>query len=277
MLNLPWASADSPLPTVSGFSDARTGEGTTIFLHIPKTGGTSFRDVVEKVYTDGRCVSLYSIDPESLADARYRVGEADAVYGHLYYGVHEALGIAPRYVTIVRDPVARVVSFFRHQARDECSEYFERIRDGLTLLGLLESGECHQVNNHMVRIITGYERSDPVHDPGVLQQALENLRAFEFVGVAERMDESAAMIASRLGWDRIPPVPRLNTSPNGQPYPTDDGTRAAILERNALDVQLHAHVVAEFDRHVKSVRGRQRRLWLRPGSNRVGTIQGPRS
>ena len=69
----------------------------------------------------------------------------------------------------------------------------------MTLLDLLGSGECHEVNNHMVRIVSGYEGAEPVHDPEVLQQALENLRQFEFVGIAERMDESAAMIARRLG------------------------------------------------------------------------------
>ena len=237
--------------------------GVTIFLHIPKTGGTSFRDVVEQVYPHNRCISAYSLEPVALEGVKARIGEADAVYGHLFYGVHKILGVGPRYVTIVRNPIERVISFYRHQARDENSEHFEAIADGMTLRDLLASDDCPQVNNHMVRIVSGYEGSEPVHDGQVLRRAFANLEDFECVGVAERMNESVAVIAERLGWVRIPLVPRLNTSPSGEMFCLDEATRAAILSRNALDLLFYARVAARFDQQFRCVSNRQRRAWSR--------------
>jgi len=215
-----------------------------MFLHIPKTGGTSFRNVVEAVY-GRRCLSVYSLDSDTLAVARGRLGEADAIYGHLFYGVHEIFGIKPRYVTILRDPLDRVVSFYRHQSRDQESEYFQAIADGATLLDLVESGCCHQVNNHMVRIVSGYEGSEPVHDQQVLDRAMANLADFECVGLAERMDDSVALIAERLGWPSVPTVPRLNVTPGDDPL-IDSTTREAVLSQNALDLKLYAEVAGSF-------------------------------
>lgn len=215
-----------------------------VFLHIPKTGGTSFRQVVEAIY-GSRCLPAYSLDAGALAGVRRGLGEAEAVYGHLYYGVHEVLGIGPRYVTILRDPLDRVVSFFRHQSRDQGSEYFGAIADGMSLLDLVESGCCHQVNNHMVRIVSGYEGSEPVHDEQVLDRAMANLGDFECVGLAERMDESVALIAQRLGWPSVPTVPRLNVTPGKEPL-IDSTTREAVLSQNALDLKLYAEVAGSF-------------------------------
>jgi hypothetical protein len=220
--------------------------GVAIFLHIPKTGGTSFRQVVETVY-GSRCISVYSLDAATLAGVKEQLVEADALFGHLFYGIHQVLGIAPRYITIVRDPVERVISFYRHQARDEDSEFFGAIADGMTLRDLLESGRCHQVNNHMVRIVSGYESSEPIHDEHVLRRALANLNQFECLGVTARMDESVLQIARRLGWRSVPAVPRINTSPS-RDFSIDSATRDAILRQNALDLQLYDAVASSFDR-----------------------------
>jgi hypothetical protein len=86
----------------------------------PKTGGTSLRHIVEQVYATRRFVLAYSHAPEDLAAVRDRLREGDVVYGHLFHGIHEFLGVEPRYLTIVLEPIARTISFFRHQARTHC-------------------------------------------------------------------------------------------------------------------------------------------------------------
>jgi hypothetical protein len=217
---------------------------TTIFIHIPKTAGMSLRETVRRAYPGDRCVFIYSHNPAHLDALRSDVQRADAVYGHFSFGVHELFGIEGRYVTILRRPVDRVVSFFRHQASHDDNEYHRRIANGMTLKDLLRTEQCHQVNNHMVRILSGHADAGVTHDRGLLDQAEANLEThFAAVGITERMDESVALIGRALGWSAQPPVPRINVGRRRQSFVLDEDTRAEIARYNALDIELYDRVV----------------------------------
>src|SRR5262245_44849010 len=90
-----------------------------VLLHIPKTGGVTLRRTLKAKYS--RIVSVYQpaelgFDvPESLREALTRVplserGAAQVVAGHVQYGVHEYIPRECDYITVLREPVARVVS-----------------------------------------------------------------------------------------------------------------------------------------------------------------------
>lgn len=84
-----------------------------IFLHIPKTAGSSLRQIVEQEYPGDDCLSIYTHrTPEFLASIQEDVPKAKAIYGHFSYGIHEFLGIHGRYVTFVRNPINRVLSYY---------------------------------------------------------------------------------------------------------------------------------------------------------------------
>jgi hypothetical protein len=223
----------------------------TIFLHIPKTAGTSLRDTFQHVYPAERCLFIYAYefgrDAGRLAALRQEAQGADVLFGHLSYGLHQLLDLPARYATVVREPVARVVSYFRHQARQEDGEYHQRIAAGMTLLDLLRSGECHEVNNHMTRILCGEEILGPLFHRAPLVRALRNLETdFLAVGVTERMADSVALISQRLAWAAQPPVPWLNVDPQPGSLLVDQETLEEILRANALDIELYERVVADF-------------------------------
>jgi hypothetical protein len=219
----------------------------TLFLHIPKTAGVSLRETVRRAYPGGRCIFVYSHEPEQLEAVRKNVQRAEAVYGHFYFGFHEFLGVEARYVTMLRDPIDRVVSFFRHQARHDDNEYHRLIADGMTLLDLLRSEQCHQVNNHMVRILSGHPDSAITGDVGLLHRAEANLEAhFDAVGITERVEESVELIGRRLGWRKRSRVAHLNVDPERRSFSLDAETRAEVQRYNALDIELYDEAVRRF-------------------------------
>lgn len=231
----------------------------TIFIHIPKTAGTSLRRVVEEAYGPDRVAAIYSSelrDPGSWEALRERIDGASAVFGHFSFGVHRRLGIDARYVTILRDPLARVVSFYRHQERDPFGDYHSLIAGGMTIADFVRSEKCYQVNNHMVRMLSAEDGIEAVGGSGVfetiddrrlLDRALANLDShFAFVGLSERLDESVAGLGAALGWRARPLVPRLNVDATRETLAVDDETCAAVEQYNALDRELYEEVARRF-------------------------------
>jgi len=215
----------------------------TIFLHIPKTAGTSLMHLVAGQYPRGRCLFIYSHQPEVLASSRRLVENVEAIFGHFSYGIHELLDVDAKYVTFLRNPIDRVISYFNHQARDRYSEFYDDILRGLTLLDLLESRRCHQVQNHMCQIISGFGAASSLHERSLLDAARHNLACdFAYVGITEFSERSALEMSRNLGFRRaqqlkqfgVAQAPRLKTAT------VDVKTLQAIRDCNALDIELHA-------------------------------------
>lgn len=238
------------------------GAGRTLFLHLSKTGGTTLRDALTRALPPGAMV-VDALDPDALPDhrdaiRRYLEGEAPRsprgdngsilerwaaagidlgsarVYAaHLSYGMHEHFPEPCDYVTIVREPVARVRSLYRHRVAV----------DGLTQTPAewVAAGRDRGLENLQTRIIAGADPEARVAcSAAMLDDAKEHLtHRFAAVGVTERYDDSVVAIFTALGIPLVP-VPALNRS-----------TRAAelgsftpdLLERiaddNRFDLELH--------------------------------------
>ena len=232
----------------------RSGSGHSvkrIFLHIPKTAGTSLNEILQRVYGRDGLVRIYSHEDEHLREILRDVERADAISGHLSFGIHEYFGIEARYVTFLRHPVARVVSLFLHQARHPDNDLHHRIAGGMTLMEILRSGEFPEYNNHMVRIVTGLTSVEPLDDPSLVDAAESTLGAyFDFVGITEHFDESVRSMSDALGW-KPQAAPRLNVTPDRETFALDDETLSEILRCNALDADLYRRVLR--DHHLGAV------------------------
>lgn len=224
----------------------RVPRGKAIFLHIPRTAGSSLGEILRQIYPRERRVRISPHDLDHLEARRADLVRADAICGHVSFGFHELDGIDARYVTFLRHPVDRVVSLYEHQARSPDSENHRLIADGMTLKDLLRSEQSPQFNNHMVRLIAGLPDSEPAYDRHLLERAQGNLDAyFDFVGLTERFEESVALLSKTLGWTSSPSAPPLSVRSARRSATVDDETRAEILRCNALDLDLYGRVVRE--------------------------------
>lgn len=217
-------------------------------------------------------LAIYAPDPGFVANVLARSDAQTVIYGHYGFGVHLLLNDdQPRYITFLRDPTRRILSFFAHQAREPRSRLYPAISNGLTLKAAISGHLAPELNNYVTRIlIAGIGlvqalRTNPAalrlaagswnglgHGPtgpydqilhrAHYQTALEHLdRYFAFVGIAERMPESLARLARIMNWNAPNQADVvLNAAPGSHP-PIDGETQELIQKYNALDIDLYAH------------------------------------
>jgi hypothetical protein len=222
---------------------------TVLFMHIPKTAGTAFREAMIENYKHSQVAYLYPHPPGLLVSnlgllpleqrARFRI-----VMGHFQYGIHEFLPQEYTYVTIVRDPVERVISHY-HYLRQSQPELTSDGSASLSLVEMLERGRTVNLDNLMVRCFSGVAENDA--PPGSIDQrvydlAIDHLRTkFKFVGYQDRADQAYAALQKHFNWKARASLEIVN---KGERSGTDvDETTCAAIERfNAWDCRLYSEI-----------------------------------
>ncbi|CAA0091249.1 Uncharacterised protein [Halioglobus japonicus] len=103
-----------------------------LFIHIMKTGGTSFADIIgenftaDERYPDAciepdagifRHIEAYLFAPGLVADVNAQHGKLRMVRGHIPYAVRSLLHDSYVAMTLLRDPVERTLSYLKHCRR----------------------------------------------------------------------------------------------------------------------------------------------------------------
>jgi hypothetical protein len=213
-----------------------------VFLHIPKTGGVTLRRTLKWKYS--RILSEETLTKPRQALARVPLSEraiAQVVTGHLHYGVHEYIPRECDYVTVLREPVARVVSSYNYiLGHPKHALHAELVRSSDPLETFLRIDPS--VDNHQTRMVSGRggaeltARSPEPLGPEALEEAKRNLERFLVVGVTERFDETFILLRRALGW-RLPYYVTANVA--DRPKPVSESARELIRKRNRLDIELY--------------------------------------
>jgi hypothetical protein len=215
-----------------------------VFVHVPKTAGTSLRAVLAQLYGDryahlpGGIHDLVAIDRfcgEAAVHDRIR-----AVIGHIPYGVMEAMGRPCRYFTILRDPVDRAVSaYFYARERVDNYSHEDAMKNSFEAFVSLRRDRL-QAESH-IRYVVGIRQRR-----AVTRQDLEEAKrllsdVYVVVGLFERLNEFVAMCAATYGWPdptqiRIAKEKTTRTRPTIADVPT--AWRRSVMDATPLDVEL---------------------------------------
>jgi hypothetical protein len=223
---------------------------TLLISHIPKTAGTSLRTLVARFHADAvfayrRELALGKPDIEFVKAFRAQAKPA-VVIGHFSYSVHRLLGVPPRYATVLRDPVERVVSLYRHHRARADSPFAAHFRAGMTLRTFVSAAITEETNNHMCRCIAGVapDAGPVINDRWLLDLALHNLRRdYVMIGFVEKFAELLGGLAQQLAWGPFEmPWENLGCGP---PIELDEPTRAAIVDKNSLDIALYEYTAGQ--------------------------------
>jgi hypothetical protein len=220
---------------------------TVIFLHIPKTGGTTFHKILERNYAPDETLtfdgSRHPTEIESFAKlpeshrARYRL-----IKGHVEFGFHRFVAGESTYMTFLRDPIARALSFYSH-ARTRSDHYLHRLvtDQRMRLENLLERGVTPELFNQQTQMISGCPSGPncPL-DHNALETAKQNLRSnFCFVGLTEEFDAGVVLLSHMLGWSRPFYVKRNVSSKKTRAESLPPQIRALVRDANSLDFELY--------------------------------------
>lgn len=245
-----------------------------LFLHLPKTGGLTLREIIVGHYrrrevliprapesqdrTSSRRYIEYLNGEAPLTPGRPRnirylevlgslsreeVRQLRVVMGHFWFGIHVALPAPAEYLTVIRDPVDRVLSMYHHRAtrhglRLSVEEYIRSERD-------------LYMNNDQVRRLANTDSGDARVRPCTEETYARALRHldehFAVVGTTDRYDELIVALRAKYGWARRG-YARQNVS-GRRPRREDLSSQAlTILRRhNQYDLELHAEASRRLD------------------------------
>lgn len=228
---------------------------TVIFLHIGRTGGTSLDAILMRNFKPAEIGNIESRDGVASVAGLAAMPDDEKrrlrfVTGHVDYGVHELLPQPSTYITFVREPLARLVSAWEMIcSRRDHRLHAAAVAGNLTFEQFIRSGVDTVTDNGQVRQLAGKLYSLPFGEttPSLLREAEEHIEErFLVAGVTERFDDGLVMLRRRLSLRHIAHVPR-NTSTDAEVrFDISDSLRTEILDRNALDSELHRFVTARF-------------------------------
>jgi hypothetical protein len=221
------------------------------FVHIQKTGGISLYMRMQRQFgREGVYPAPSDGDPDEVAPQlftrillerwRARRDEIRIVTGHFPLCTAELLNADFSFLTVLRDPVERTLSYLRHHRvttpKDRDTPLEELYEDAPRFKMFIENQMVKMLSLDASEMTNGL--MTPVDfDRGRLRKAKRALKGLDTFGLQEDLEGFAQELERRYGWDLGPPVHENAT----RPTPVPDSFRARIREDNPLDVELYEY------------------------------------
>ena len=225
-----------------------------IFVHNMKTAGATLRHIIARQYERG---SVHTIIGKHWNLRKIDVGaglEAEnvrVIQGHIPFGLHAALKSDCTYITVLREPIDRVVSLY----------YYTLGKPGHTLLvdgrtmtreAFVRGGASTETDHAQTRRVSGLDAEFGGCTREMLDRAKGNLRErMAVVGLTERFDETLVLLRRAFGWKYLL---YSNYHVNRARSTLDSLTsevREVITRHNALDIELYQYAGELFEEAVR--------------------------
>jgi hypothetical protein len=213
-------------------------------VHVPKTGGTAFREVLETVYGSGCIHSVYPKPSDGLTGksqeeiwsddsldlCRRRVDVPRVVHGHYLLTMYADRFPHARKIAWLRNPVDRLISSF----------YWWRMADLLPVMRPLGRA----VREGRLELLD-FVRSPAMRDQVTIRFLGDPAgRGLAFIGILERFDEDLTRLRTLLDWPPLAaPRSNVNESREYLARSVDEDVRSEIAALNPADVALYETVL----------------------------------
>ena len=233
--------------------DTLDQEKTILFLHIPKTGGSTLSKIASQNYDSH---FIYRIDGKRGQDSVNEFQKLPIenkkkikfLEGHFSFGLHEHLSQLSTYITILREPVDRVISTYYYLLNTPMHPFHKDvIENNMSFEECLESKFFSFRNNSQVRMLSGTNKYGGYSNE-ILEMAKYNLKNFfSVVGTTENFDDFLILCQITLGWKLSSYAQKVNVT---KKRPTKESiskkARRIIEKNNSLDIELYNFVKEKF-------------------------------
>jgi hypothetical protein len=209
-----------------------------IFLHIPKTGGSTFQFILENSFGISACHTNHTkrknFNQADFDFAKKVFPVLRSIAGHNLIDPLKLSVADPFYITFVREPVARVFSYYQEYYQDS-------VRKGNNLMTFEETMRTNEdCENLHVKMMAG-ERN--------LDKAKRFLEKCAFVGLTEKFDLSLHILKRLTPYKLNLNYKKRRVSPDyaiKKSLENDSRMVEIAGKYNKLDIELYSFAVNEI-------------------------------
>lgn len=225
-----------------------------LFVHVPKTAGSSLGSELariagpyQNIHVDPSRGDLTGPERFDVAveaflgkarEQRFRSASGHILERHVARIAAALPGVRP--VTLLRDPMKRLVSDYRYQRSPMHPQHAEARRRAPDFAAFLDlPGPRNRMAKHLVPF-------DLVRKRRIEPAVAHVLERFAFVGLQERYALSFRMLTTLVTGTPQQPTERRRVNEEGEAVALTPELEALARERNALDWAIHDAVAARF-------------------------------
>ncbi|RCW46448.1 sulfotransferase family 2 domain-containing protein [Paenibacillus prosopidis] len=218
-----------------------------IHLHIAKTGGESLNHVINNNYSKELTYNVYLTEDRIINDKLKEISltkpQPQCVQGHFPFGIHEYFNQPFMYVTLLRNPIDRLISeyYFIHSfSWPPWLDKNNSMHHQLLNFSLEEYIKYPANRNKQTRLISGNSHSEKMK---LLENAKQNIQKYFVVaGITEMFAESFFLMKEKLGWRNIDYRKTNVTKIRPRIHELSSGIIKLIEDNNEIDIKFYNFV-----------------------------------
>lgn len=227
-------------------------ESTAVFVHIPKTAGTTLNLIMERQYSSGKITSIHTPIENAAQISRIQKlspnqkQKIQLIKGHTFLGWHKFLPQKCNYFTILRNPVERFISNYFFLLKKKGHPLGQKlVKQNVTLEDFVNwTGENNYQTRYLAKNI-GEKNLDIKNEEcnrQTLELAKKNLQEnFTVVGTVEEFDKTLLILKNTFGWKNIYYKVRNRNKQRPASSLISQETLDLIKEKNKLDLELYQY------------------------------------
>lgn len=219
--------------------DTYHDDALIVFMHLYKTGGTTFEEMLRNVYKPNYVLANPGDIPARIQQT------TKALAGHISFSNADVAILnnirKDLYtVTLFRDPIERVLSDY-YWIRHHDFDYVVPIRNE-PIEAWLEQGFTRGINQ-----MTWFFSGAPTEAESTVSDAQQNIQnSISMFGLLEQVDEFFTRCSGTFGWAEIPESYHAKQNPH-RPSAEHPDTIATIQSYNQKDLELYSWVVDRYN------------------------------